>query len=187
MIFRCGSTVGLWVVRKSLLEADPEIGKFMFHHMPYLHFQMQKLSKVLQRKHNAAHEVGATNKITHNEPRYGSGSCDFGHTGNERCQFAIRFQVPNLDAGGSNNPFDWIVGIAGEIFVDQKTRRFSPCYLGLELFFSLTGQLRRKKTSSLKLMEKPLIVRIWVVALNALGRRYSYSLCMLRSSCPLLP
>ena len=27
----------------------------------------------------------------------------------------------NLDAGGSNNPFDWIVGIAGEIFVDQKT------------------------------------------------------------------
>ena len=27
----------------------------------------------------------------------------------------------NLDAAGSNNPFDWIVGIAGEIIVDQKT------------------------------------------------------------------
>ncbi len=52
----------------------------------------------------------------------------------------------NLDAGGSNNPFDWVVGIAGEIFIDQKTMAlFSMLFgAGIVLFADRAVEKGRK-------------------------------------------
>ena len=59
----------------------------------------------------------------------------------------------NLDAGGSNNPFDWVVGIAGEIFVDQKTMAlFSMLFgAGIVLFADRAVEKGRK----------PVLLSLW--------------------------
>ena len=59
----------------------------------------------------------------------------------------------NLDAGGSNNPFDWVIGIAGEIFVDQKTMAlFSMLFgAGIVLFADRAVEKGRK----------PVLLSLW--------------------------
>ncbi len=52
---------------------------------------------------------------------------------------AVNFAIPdpayfNLDAGGSNNSFDWVVGVAGEIFIDQKTMALFSMLFGAGTF-----------------------------------------------------
>lgn len=48
---------------------------------------------------------------------------------------AVSFGLPapayfNLDAGGSNSWLDWVVGVAGEIFIDQKTMALFSALFG---------------------------------------------------------
>lgn len=82
---------------------------------------------------------------------------------------AVSFGLPmpayfNLSAGGSETPLDWIVGVAGEIFVDQKTMGLFSMLFGAGIvLFADRAAMKSERPGWLSLWRNVLLLLIGFV------------------------